>query len=140
MVKDYQRFEVGNMAVEVNYNEEVKPCKLIKFTFTDPKTKKQVVETIDHGELYSLLMLFGNDKEQEALIPTTKTELRVIERLLHVRAKKDMKEGDVITFPYRYAIPEQTYQRLLKENPKEYRPVSLSPALKEQEKSKGGKV
>ncbi len=134
MIKDYQRFEVGNMSIEANYSAEVTPCKLFKFTFTDPKTGTKIEETIDHGELYSLMMLFGNDKEQETLIPVVKTELKIIERLLHVRAKKDMKAGDVITFPYRYALPQDTYDRLLKEDPKSYRPVKLSTELEEKKK------
>lgn len=108
--------------MDVNWNKEVTPCKKIRFTFNG------VEEIVDHSELYSLMMLFGNDKEQEALIPVTQTKMHVIERLLKVRAKKDMKEGDVLIFPFKYPVTDDVFQRLTVMHPTEVRKIEdLSP-------------
>ena len=121
MIKEYTKFEVGKMSVEVNWNKEVTPCKLIKFTFNG------IEQIIEHNELYSLMMLFGNDKEQESLIPVTQTKMHVIERLLKVRAKKDMKEGDVLIFPFKYPVTAEIFNKLKVTHPTEIREIELSP-------------
>lgn len=117
MLFDYQKFEVGNMTAEVNWNEKVTPCKLVKFTV---EGKEEVVELKD---LYALLMLFGDDHMQDKLIPVKETEMVLIERMLHIRPKKDIKSGELMTFPYRYTVSKATYDELIKENPRQYRVI-----------------
>jgi len=117
MISDPLKFQVGKMSVDVNWSEKVKPCKKIRFKF-DGKT-----EIIDRDELYSLLMLFGNDEQQEKLIPVKSTKMVLIERMLHIIAKKDIKEGDLITVPYKYSMTEEAYDEAVKENPRSFRKV-----------------
>lgn len=117
MIFEHTKFNVGKLTAEVNWTEAVTPCKSVKFTLDD---KEEVVELKD---LYSLLMLFGNDYMQDQLIPVKRTEMVLIERLLHVRAKKDLKAGDLITVPYQYSINREAYDLLIKENPRQYRIV-----------------
>lgn len=117
MIADYTHFHVGGMEVEVNWNATVMPCKKIKFTFDG---KEQI---IDREDLYALMMLFGDEKQQEELIPVIQTKVKAIRRLLKVRVKKDMRRGEIMAFPYTYFIPEAVYERLLLDKPNEYSSV-----------------
>lgn len=120
MVKDYTSFKNGELLIEVNYNDAVTPCKKIKFTLHG---KEQV---IDREDLYAMMMLFGNEDQQTDLIPVTHTQVRVIKRLLKVRAKKDMKKGEIIAFPFQYYVPEVVYEKLLMSKPHEFTSGDLS--------------
>jgi hypothetical protein len=117
MIKDKAKMKVGLFQVDVNWNKEVTPCKKIRLTFGK---KTQI---IDHDEFYSMMMLFGNEQEQEALIPTKKREMVLIERMLHVKASKDIKQGELITVPYTYSIDQETYDQMLRDNPRSFRKV-----------------
>lgn len=107
MISEPTKMTVGKMQVDVNFNDAVTPCKKIRFRLGD----KEAV--VDREDLYALLMLFGDDKQQEELIPVVETKVRAITRLLKVRTKKDMKRGDIIAFPYTYYVPSGVYEKLL---------------------------
>lgn len=107
MIKDYTQFSVGPMTVEVNWNEVASPCKKIKFTFEGHEA------IVDREDLYALMMLFGDEKQQEELIPVIQAKVKAIRRLIKFRVKKDMKRGEIAAFPYTYFIPEAIYERLL---------------------------
>ena len=111
------KFEVGKMSVEVNWSPDVTPCKTLKFTFDGKE------EIVGMSDIYSMLMLFGDDKVQDAIIPVVKTEMRRIRRKLLVRATKEMKPGDIMMTHYSYDVPEDLYQKLLKEQPERYKPA-----------------
>lgn len=117
MISDKAKLHVGKMTVDVNWTPSVVPCKKIRFKFED---KTQI---IDHDELYSMLMLFGNADQQVALIPSKKREMVLIERMLHVKARKDIKAGEMITVPYQYSMDVETYEQMLKDNPRSFRKV-----------------
>jgi hypothetical protein len=117
MISDKATMKVGKMSVDVNWSKAVTPCKKIRFKFED---KTQI---IDHDELYSMLMLFGNEDQQVALIPSKKREMVLIERMLHVKATKDIKAGEIITVPYQYSMDVETYNEIIKDNPRSFRIV-----------------
>jgi hypothetical protein len=117
MIKDKATLNVGKMSVSVNWTPSVVPCKKIRFKF-DGKT-----QILDHKEVYSMLMLFGTPDEQVALIPSTKREMVLIETMLHVKASKDIKQGELITVPYTYSIDQETYDQMLRDNPRSFRKV-----------------
>jgi hypothetical protein len=121
MINDKTKLKVGKMEVDVNWNKEVTPCKKIRFTFKLNDKKEE--EVLDHSEVYSMLMLFGTPDEQVALIPSTKREMVLIERMLHVKANKDIKQGELITVPYTYSIDQETYDQMLRDNPRSFRKV-----------------
>lgn len=98
---------MGNMEVDVNWNEHVTPCKKIRFKLDG---KEQI---IDREDLYAMMMLFGNDNQQTDLIPVIETKVRAITRLLKIRAKKDMRRGEIMAFPYTYFVPAAVYEKLL---------------------------
>lgn len=125
MIFEHTKFNVGKLTAEVNWSKDVTPCKSVKFTMDDKE------EEVELKDLYSLLMLFGDDYMQDKLIPVKRTEMVLIERLLHVKAKRDLKAGDLITVPYQYSINKEAYDLLVKENPRQYRIVEdLSPSAK----------
>lgn len=116
MISDPIKFQVGKMEIDVNWSPEVTPCKLIRFKFDGKE------EIIERNELYSLMMLFGNDKQQEDLIPNPKKRIVVeVKRLLHVRAKKELKAGELMSFPFTYTLSKEDYDALVKENPRAFR-------------------
>jgi hypothetical protein len=117
MISDKAKLKVGKLEVDVNWSPEVTPCKKIRFKF-DGKT-----QILDHKEVYSMLMLFGTPDEQVALIPSTKREMVLIERMLHIKANKDIKQGELITVPYTYSIDKETYDQMLRDNPRSFRKV-----------------
>jgi len=117
MISDKAKLKVGKMEVDVNWSPAVTPCKKIRFKFGDK------VQIIDHDELYTMLMLFGNQDQQADLIPTKRREMVLIERMLHVKATKDIKAGELITVPYQYSMDIETYEQMIKENPRSFRKV-----------------
>lgn len=50
-------------------------------------------------------MLLGDEEEQEALIPTTKTTMRYFGKLMTLRLTKDMKQGETLQVPVRLQVP-----------------------------------
>jgi hypothetical protein len=58
MIKDYAKLTVGELEIDVNWCEEVIPCKRIRFKIDDR------YHYVEHDEFYSMMMLFGNDQEQ----------------------------------------------------------------------------
>ncbi len=107
------------MEVDVNWNEEVTPCKLIRFKFDGKE------EVIERNDLYAMMMLFGNDKQQEDLIPDPKKRIVVeVKRLLHIKMKKDLKAGELISFPFTYTLSKEDYDLLVKQNPRAFREVT----------------
>jgi len=121
MISDKAKLKVGKMEVDVNWSPEVTPCKKIRFKFK--LNGKEEEEVLDHGEVFSMLMLFGTPDEQVALIPTKRREMVLIERMLHIKAQKDIKEGEIITVPYQYSMDIETYEQMLKDNPRSFRKV-----------------
>ena len=117
MIKDNLTFEVGKLKVEVNWSPEVIPCQKIKFTFDGME------EIVDRGDLYSMFMIFGDDKQQEDLIPVTRTEMIRVERLLHVKATKNIERGEYITVPYRYSLSKEAYDQAIRANPRSFRRI-----------------
>lgn len=115
MIKDNLTFELGKLKVEVNWSPEVIPCQKIKITFDGKE------EIVDRGDFYSMLMIFGDDKQQEDLIPVTRTEMIRVERLLHVKATKNIKRGEYITVPYRYSLSKEAYDQAMRENPRSFK-------------------
>lgn len=109
MIKDYAKFDVGRLTIEVNWSKEVTPCKQIKVTMDGKE------ELVEHADFYTMMMLFADDKTQEDMIETKSTEMRVVQRMLTIRAKTDMKAGESIVVPYKYSIPESEYQRMKKD-------------------------
>ena len=57
--------------------------------------------------------MFATEKEQDGLVKVgPKEKVKGIERLVKVKANKDLKKGDTIAFITRDLIPESIYNEL----------------------------
>ncbi len=106
MLKEPEILEFDKLTVEVNWNKEVTPCEKIKFKIG----KEEAV--IDRSELYQMLFFFGDEDQQEELIPVTEEKVRSINMLIKVRAKKDIKKGEMVQVRYQYMMPISQIQKL----------------------------
>ena len=105
----------GELVVDTNFSSASKPCKYFRFTLGDKSV------TISREELFGLLFLFADEKQQEDLIPVTQTTMRSISRLLTFTVQKDMRKGEKVSAFYQYFVPETVYEKLLISNPDKYR-------------------
>ena len=105
----------GKLVVESNYSEESKSCKLFKFSIGN---KSAVVTRKD---LFGLLFVFADEKEQEDLVTLKRTKVRPITRLLSMRLDNDMKKGEIVSATFTYHLPEELVEQLVQGNPKKYR-------------------
>jgi len=99
MIDEYALFEKGKLKVEVNWNDAVKPCEVIKFIVDG----KEAI--IDRAHLYEMMMIFGDEDQQEQLIPVTQTAVKPVKRLLKLKAKDDIKKGDMISVVHTIYVP-----------------------------------
>ena len=99
MIDEYAQFKNGKLTVEVNWNPSVSPCEFIKF-IVDGK-----IAIVDRAYLYQMMMLFGNEDQQEQLIPVTETTVKPVKRLLKVKAKQDIKKGELISVVHTVYVP-----------------------------------
>jgi hypothetical protein len=106
MVDTFTQFEKNGLTVEVNWNDEVKPCKFIKFKIGEHEA------IIPNGDFYGMMMIFGTPEQQEALIPVKESKIRMVTSLLKIRAKKDLKRGEIIVVPHTYPVSAATYERI----------------------------
>ena len=127
MIHDYTAMNVGQLHIEVNWSASVTPCKVIRVTMTDERGGDPRVAHIEREDLYAMLMLFGDEKQQEELIPVQHAEVRAITRMLRITAKKDIRKGETINFPYTYYVPSGIYERLL--SGKDYSAALSTPDL-----------
>lgn len=108
MIKTYDKQRLvdenkkNDIIVEVNWNAKHKPCEFVRFSIDG---KEAIVK-----KEYLLMFLFqiGNEDEQRKMIPQTQTRSRWYETTVTVKAKKDVKEGEEITFPLKLTIPDTT--------------------------------
>lgn len=101
MIRDKVQFNHNGLKIQANYSKNVIPCKKIKFTI------KGQSAVISRDDLYALLMLFGDDKQQEFLIPIKEQEMEEVSRMITIKAKKDVKKGDEIRIVYTYLVPKK---------------------------------
>jgi len=107
MIDSFFEYKKNGLTILANWNEAVTPCKMFKFIIGG----KEVIMSRD--DLYTLLFLFANEEQMTDLIPVKDTELTMIRRLIKVKAQKNIKKGQFITFPYNYAIPKGEYEKLV---------------------------
>jgi len=101
------QLEQNGLKIEANWNEKVKPGKNFRFTI-DGKSA-----IIDKDTLYSLLMVFGDEREQEKLIPVSTSKVRMLRKRVKIKALKDVKMGEIITFMHEYPVASEIYDKIV---------------------------
>ncbi len=108
MLKAYNKLRVPDenksqdVLLEVNWNASDKSsneCKLIRITMGD----KTALVKKEH--FYSLLFAMGTEEQQRKIVPEVKKTTRWYETVITVKAKKDIKAGEDLTFPLKLTLP-----------------------------------
>lgn len=96
--------EDGIIEVEINWNETVSGCRMLKLSFNG----EEVI--VDRDRLVSLLMLIGTESDQKKMMPMKLTRIRKMERMLtfSFNASKDYRKGEPITIkaPWIDEVPD----------------------------------
>lgn len=108
MIKGYEKLRIPDLNktndffIEVNWVKEpkIQGCKILRVTF--PNGEEAYVKK-DH--FYAILFAIGNESEQRKMIPQTVQKVKWFESVLSVKAKKDIRKGENITFPIKLSIP-----------------------------------
>lgn len=117
---EYEMVHLGpDITVEVNWNSSVIPCKAFKITIEGRSA------VVSRDEMFGLLFLFADEKQQEDLIPVKEVKVRAITRLLTFTAKKNIPKGGKVSATFQYFVPETVYEKLLLD-PKKYQPGALT--------------
>lgn len=86
------------VSIQANWNKQSSPNKYFKFIIGDEEA------IINAKHLRSIIWLCSNEEERDNLIKNRITEIHKVRRTVVVQAKKDIKEGDflsfVVDFPY----------------------------------------
>lgn len=102
---------------EVNFradDESTNKCKVFKFTFPDGKEA-----FIRREDLLQMFFACGKPEDQQKMIPQRLTSTRWYETVLSVRAGKDIRKGENITFPIKLSLPP-IEQEVVSEIKKQY--------------------
>jgi len=100
MLDEHRRLQLKTVngekvEVEVNFsnNKKIKDCEVLRFRIGE--------KTYDfkRKELMALMMLVGDDRDQEKLIPVRLNKVKKIQRMLtfEYKASKDYKKGEMIS-------------------------------------------
>ena len=85
-----------------------------------------VAVNIERSKLMGLLFLFADKTEQEDLLTSTEVKMKLISRLLKIRADKDMKAGDILVAHYTYPLPVKYADKLIEVSPEKYSNASIT--------------
>ena len=114
MIKGHEIFKIidenkiNSFKIEVNWNEKdekTNKCKMLRVIFPDGKEC-----VIKKESLAAILFAIGNEEEQRKLIPQKITRVRWYETVLSVKATKDIRKGENITFPVKLTMPSEEEQ------------------------------
>ena len=109
MLLDYQKAKIKDLygketgiELEVNWNpgdENTNECKIIKLTYgnKDFYIKKE--------EFFAFLWLIGSSTEHMKMVPQKIRRTKWYETVISVKALKDVKKGDNLTFPIKLTLP-----------------------------------
>lgn len=109
MLETHEKFRMidkngkNHFFAEVNWNlkdEATNKCQVIKFTLPDGS------ETfIDPKHLLELLFAIGREEDQVKMIPQKEERVHWHETVLSVKALKDIRKGESLTFPIKVSMP-----------------------------------
>lgn len=111
MIDGHEKFRLKDMSgkndllIEVNWNPdnpEQNECKVLKFTYPDGKTA-----VVKKEYLMSVLFAIGNEAEQKKMIPQRVSRSRWYETIISVKATKDIRKGESMTFPLKITLPSE---------------------------------
>ena len=97
----YDKNGKNDLSIEVNWNdsEEVKDCFALRLTLGD----KQAI--INRDDFFSLLMVLGDNKMQDKLIPSRSLKITKYYKQHRVMAKNDIRKGQQVIINCETDVP-----------------------------------
>ncbi len=95
----------NDLFVSVNWkidDTKTNDCKIIKFEFGDGKEA-----FIKREYLNAFLFAISKEEDQQKMIPQTLTKVKWYETVVSVKAQKDIRKGENITFPIKLSLPAE---------------------------------
>ena len=106
MIKHKFQYRKNGLRIDFNWKDSVVPCKEVRITLN----KTEVI--LSRAEFSTLMAVFADEQQMEDLMPTKKTKFVSVERMLKLKATKDIKKGEYLTSSYVYWLPKTEYDAL----------------------------
>ena len=91
-----------NIEVEVNKGGEIKDY--VEFRIRD-ENGKWIKSYIKISELYGLIFMLVDEKQQAEMMPIRQTQVRIYERQHRIKLMKDMKKGEIVIANCKIEVP-----------------------------------
>ena len=108
MLKDKFKIEENGLTIEANWRDKVKPCKEFKFTIG------KEITTVDYDFLYQLLVIFSQEDDLDKLVRKIEEEYVSTRRQLTIKAKEDVKKGEMFKVFVDFPVPKSTLDNVKK--------------------------
>ena len=90
--------------IEIEINKGGKIQNYVEFRIKD-ENGVWIKSYISITELYGLIFMLVDEKQQQELMPIRQTEVRIYERQHRIKLKKDMKKGELVVANCRISVP-----------------------------------
>ena len=90
--------------IEIEINKGGKIQNYVEFRIKD-ENGAWIKSYISITELYGLIFMLVDEKQQQELMPIRQTEVRIYERQHRIKLKKDMKKGELVVANCRISMP-----------------------------------
>lgn len=116
MIDGHEKFRMEDIDkkaewfLEVNWNEKdekTNNCKVLRITHPD-KTES----FIKKEHLNAVLFAIGNAAEQREMIPQVVTKTKHYSTVVSVKATKDIRKGEEVTFPIELTLPADKQEKI----------------------------
>jgi len=79
-----------------------------RFRFTSGGVSMELTRDL----LYQVIMLYGLPKQKEDMVVISNKKMRTVRRQLNIKAKKDIKEGEIITVEIDFPVEESIADKI----------------------------
>lgn len=108
MLKTYEKFRMidedkkNDWFIEVNWKKDpiIAESKILKVTFPNGD-----VAFLRRELLNEMLFVIGKPEDQQKMIPQKLTHMKWYETVLSIKATKNIRKGEGITFPIKISLP-----------------------------------
>ena len=115
MLKDWAKYtfpdkaKKNDLVFEVNYSPTETHLETIRWRCGNK------IGFIERKHLFEFLWVIGKSKEQQKMIPQTVRKTRYIEKLIGLKAARDIKKGEMLNFRINLDVPlseEELYSEI----------------------------
>lgn len=110
----------GKNDIEIEINKNGKQQDFVEFRVKD-KHGEWVKSYIGIKELYGIIFLLVDEKQQAELMPVRKTDVRIYERQHRIKLLRNMKKGEIVVANCRVEVPVRVEENIRALMGKEYK-------------------